>query len=229
MTGYLGSKAASGAFQTIISLMPPHDTYIETHLGSGAVMLRKPPAVKSIGIDLDAEAVARVSLTLQQEKFQGDVELLSRCSHDFLKEYPFTGNELVYADPPYLHDTRTSNKRYRHEYTEDDHLALLDILKSLNCSVILSGYPSPLYDDALSDWNTKEYQSMTRGGVRTEKLWFNYDHDAAYWASFAGNNFTDRQRIKRKAQRWAKNYSALPPGERRAILAALMEAEVDPA
>lgn len=229
MTGYLGSKAASGAFQTIISLMPPHDTYIETHLGSGAVLLRKPPAIKSIGIDLDVDAVSRVTRSIHQEKFQGEVELFSGCSHDFLNEYEFTGNELVYADPPYLHDTRTSNKRYRHEYTEDDHLALLEILKGLNCSVILSGYPSPLYDDALSDWNSKEYQSMTRGGVRTEKLWFNYDHDAAYWASFAGNNFTDRQRIKRKAQRWAKNYRELPPGERRAILAALMETEGDPA
>ncbi|CAI1679267.1 Uncharacterised protein [Serratia liquefaciens] len=38
--GYLGSKAASGAYQAIISQMPPHDTYIETHLGGGAVMLR---------------------------------------------------------------------------------------------------------------------------------------------------------------------------------------------
>jgi hypothetical protein len=32
---YLGSKAASGAYQAIIALMPPHDTYIETHVGSG--------------------------------------------------------------------------------------------------------------------------------------------------------------------------------------------------
>ncbi len=40
--GYLGSKAASGVYQKIIAEMPPHDTYIETHLGGGAVMLRKP-------------------------------------------------------------------------------------------------------------------------------------------------------------------------------------------
>lgn len=39
---YLGSKAASGVYQKIIAEMPPHDTYIETHLGGGAVMLRKP-------------------------------------------------------------------------------------------------------------------------------------------------------------------------------------------
>lgn len=39
---YLGSKAGSGVYQKIIAEMPPHDTYIETHLGGGAVMLRKP-------------------------------------------------------------------------------------------------------------------------------------------------------------------------------------------
>lgn len=41
---YLGSKAASGVYQKIIAEMPPHDTYIETHLGSGAVMFHKPHA-----------------------------------------------------------------------------------------------------------------------------------------------------------------------------------------
>ena len=32
MGGYFGSKATSGLCQPIIALMPPHDTYIETHL-----------------------------------------------------------------------------------------------------------------------------------------------------------------------------------------------------
>jgi len=36
---------------------------------------------------------------------------------------------------------------------------------------------------------------------------------------------TDRQRIKRKAQRWGKNYKALPRTERLAVLAAMMEVE----
>ena len=64
---------------------------------------------------------------------------------------------------------------------------------------------------------------MTRGGPRTEKLWFNFEPNAAHWASYAGTDFTDRQRIKRKAAGWAEKYRALPPGERLAILAALLE------
>ncbi len=53
---YFGSKATSGLCQPIIALMPPHDTYIETHLGGGAIMQRKPPA--SHNIDLDSRALA---------------------------------------------------------------------------------------------------------------------------------------------------------------------------
>ncbi len=53
---YLGSKAASGVYQKIIAEMPPHDTYIETHLGSGAVMFFKPPAKRNYGADLDETA-----------------------------------------------------------------------------------------------------------------------------------------------------------------------------
>ena len=44
----------------------------------------------------------------------------------------------------------------------------------------------------------------------------------AHWASFAGRNFTDRQRIKRKAASWGRRYAAMPPGERLTVLAVAM-------
>lgn len=50
---YLGAKSGSGVYQAIVAQMPPHDTYIETHLGSGAVMRAKPPAARSIGVEID--------------------------------------------------------------------------------------------------------------------------------------------------------------------------------
>ena len=55
--GYFGSKATSGLCQPLIAMMPPHDTYIETHLGGGAIMRRKPAALRNIGIDRDARAL----------------------------------------------------------------------------------------------------------------------------------------------------------------------------
>ena len=58
MGSYFGSKATSGLCQPIIALMSPHDTYIETHLGGGAIMKRKPPALHNIGINLNPRALA---------------------------------------------------------------------------------------------------------------------------------------------------------------------------
>ncbi len=221
---YLGSKAASGAYQAIIAAMPPHDTYIETHLGSGAIMKHKPLAVRSIGIDIDSEAILRFGSMPGVELHQGDAV-------SFLRQFDYktAGRVLIYADPPYLHSTRTSRKRYRFEYNEKDHILLLSVLRDLaaiGVCVLLSGYPSKLYDDLLPDWRTVEFQVMSRGGVRTEKLWLSFKGDSSHWATFAGNNFTDRQRIKRKAQRWAENYRMLPAAERVAVLAALLACEI---
>ncbi len=58
MRCYFGSKATSGLCQAIIALMPPHAPIIETHLGGGAIMKRKPPALNNIGIDLAPRALA---------------------------------------------------------------------------------------------------------------------------------------------------------------------------
>ena len=222
MGNWFGSKATSGLCEPIIALMPPHDTYIETHLGGGAIMKRKPAARDNIGIDLDARALERFQCDYPVEKIHG-------CAHRFLAEYPFTGRELVYSDPPYLLQTRTSGRRYRFDYQERDHVELLKQLGRLPCPVILSGYPSALYDQWLGDWQTLELQVMNQAGVRTEKLWFNFTPERLFWAGYAGRNFTDRQRIKRKADSWARRYRDMPPAERLAVLAGLMAVEAEEA
>ena len=48
--------------------------------------------------------------------------------------------------------------------------------------------------------------------------------DRLHWARYAGRHFTDRQRIKRKADSWGRRYAALPHGERLAVLGAMMAA-----
>ena len=218
MGAYFGSKATSGLCQAIIALMPPHDTYIESHLGGGAIMKRKPPALRNIGIDRNERAL---------EKFQCDypVELVHGCAHRFLAEFAYQGRELVYCDPPYLHSTRSSDRRYRFDYEESDHLELLGLLKTLPCPVILSGYPSGLYDEQLSGWGSVELQVMNQAGVRTEKLWFNFRPDRVHWARYAGRNHTHRQTIKRRADSWARRYARMPPAERLAVLSGLLAVE----
>lgn len=73
-----------------------------------------------------------------------------------------------------------------------------------------------------------ELHRITSDGSRwptNGKMWFNYKVDRVYWATYAGKDFTDRQRIKRKDNRWGENYKNLPKSERLAILASIMEFE----
>ena len=160
---YFGSKGTAGLFQPLIALMPPHSTYIETHLGGGAIMKRKPGALRSIGIDLDRRAL---------DGFRCDypVELVHGCCHRFLEGFGFDGTELVYSDPPYLKGARKSSRRYRHDYDDRDHEALLALLRGLPCAVMVSGYPSALYDGLLSGWRSLSLQVMNQAGVVTETV-----------------------------------------------------------
>lgn len=89
---------------------------------------------------------------------------------------------LHYVDPPYLPDTRSKKSgrgrlkyhAYLHELTEADHLELLATLRGLAGMVVLSGYPSALYDDALPGWRRVETAALADGArERTEVLWLN--------------------------------------------------------
>ena len=184
-------------------------------------MKRKPAALRNIGIDRDARAL---------DAFECDypVEVDSRLRPPVSSpSSTFEGTELLYCDPPYLRRTRTSRRRYRFDYEESDHAALLALLATLPCQVMVSGYRSALYDERLSGWRRVELQVMNQGGVRTECVWFNFTPDRLHWARYAGRNFTDRQRIKRKAQSWARRYQAMPVPERLAVLGAMMATEAE--
>ena len=217
---WFGSKATAGLCQALIAMMPPHSTYIETHLGGGAIMRRKPGALRSIGIDLDERALSGFECGYP-------VELVHGCCHEWLANFEFDGTELVYSDPPYLVSARKSSRRYRHDYEVADHEALLALLKGLPCSVMLSGYPSSLYDGLLADWRSLSLQVANQAGAVTEKVWFNFEPDRVHWASLAGRDFTHRQMVRRKAAGWGRRYAAMPPAERLAVLSAIMAVEAE--
>jgi DNA adenine methylase len=79
---------------------------------------------------------------------------------------------LFFVDPPYVPSTR-SKSGYRCELDEAGHVALLDQLKAVNGMVVLAGYPSDLYDDALKNWQRVERPHHAAGSIRprTEVLW----------------------------------------------------------
>ena len=214
---YPGGKNGAGVYQTIINLMPPHVTYIEPFLGHGAIMRLKRPATFNYGIDKDPY----VKRLWDNEI---DAEILTGDGIEFLRNYKFNGTELVYCDPPYMHETRSSRSLYNYEMADERHLELLDVIKSIPSQVIISGYYSELYARELRSWNTKVYQAMTRGGKMAEEwLWYNYDTpDQLHDYSYVGENFRERERIKKKKDRWVANLENMEPIERNTIIDAIL-------
>ena len=214
---YPGGKGK--CYQRIINLMPAHSTYIESHLGGGAVMRHKKPAKINIGIDQDDRVIER-----WREQSRA-CELVGGDATEFLRTYPFQGDELVYADPPYLRSTRRSaGKLYRHDLEEADHVRLLEVLKGLPCMVMVSGYQSPLYDEALAGWRRVSFMAKTHVELREECVWLNFEaprhlHDGTH----LGSTFRERQSVKRRHQRWIERLDRLPVAERGHLLALIRD------
>lgn len=219
LDNYYGAKNGSGVYQAIINLIPPHETFIDGFLGTGAILKRKAPAKRDIGIDLYKPCIDEFNYTA--------AELHHTDIFDFLAKFDFDNNGriVLYLDPPYVKDTRTSKMKYPHDFTDDDHVRLLNLALSLPIYVIISGYRNDIYKRLINHWWSKDFQAMTRGGVRTETVWCNFVPSDIHYHTYAGKDFTDRQRIQRKANGWAKKFENLPFGERQAILAALLSVE----
>lgn len=81
---------------------------------------------------------------------------------------------LFYVDPPYLGTSRGRLDHYRCELAgEEDHVRLADQLLAVQGMVIISGYPSALYDELYKGWTVLETTNPTNGNGTSaiERLW----------------------------------------------------------
>lgn len=113
------------------------------------------------------------------ERLQG-VLIENRPAIEVMQQHD-TADTLHFVDPPYVFGTRSLRNVvqgcYRHEMTDEQHLELLGVLKNLQGMVVLSGYPSDLYERELADWQVHTTGSRIAAGrgtsVKTEVLWLN--------------------------------------------------------
>lgn len=219
MARYPGAKGAAGVVQKIVSLMPEHMRYFELFLGTGVVLRAKAPALQSIVSDLDLDVIAwhrGRALPRVVYRHADYWEVLSRAG--------LGAGDLVYLDPPYHPDTRSKRRLYRFEMGLMDHERLLARVKTLpiGCAVMISGYRCEVYDEMLDGWHRTDFRAMTRGGVRTESVWTNFTPGVSFHdVKFAGADYRERWRIKKKVRRWVAKIGALPAIERTALLRAL--------
>jgi DNA adenine methylase len=95
---------------------------------------------------------------------------------------------------------------------------LLKIICSLPSRIVISGYPSELYDSELHDWSTLTFTAKAHNGIRTEKVWFNFEppkhlHDPRY----LGNNFRERQTHRRRIDRLQRRIGSLSSQEQHSL------------
>jgi len=109
------------------------------------------------------------------------VMIENRPAIDIIRQHD-APDTLIYVDPPYMHETRCGGAKhgryYECEMSDGDHAELLEVLNSATSMVVLSGYSSEMYTDALTGWlraDTIARISAARGTTnRTESLWLNH-------------------------------------------------------
>lgn len=106
-------------------------------------------------------------------RLQG-VVIEQRPALDIIRKFD-RRDTLFYVDPPYVPGTRGRVRGYRHEMTEHQHIELGELLNQVRGAVILSGYPSELYESLYKSnygWTCIERSALADGARRrTECLW----------------------------------------------------------
>ena len=129
-------------------------------------------ASRVVGWNALPERMAWAALRLK------DAHVENRPALDVIRRHADPGC-LIYADPPYVHSTRSSvvserHRQYAHEMADGEHAELLAALVEHPGPVLLSGYPHPLYDETLVGWSRfAKGARAEKGKVREEVLWVN--------------------------------------------------------
>lgn len=235
---YRGNKGLSGLYQAIINIMPEHDIYIEPFLGQGEIFCRKKPAALNVLNDIDPviihswkqlylPEVVRIvesnyvagSAGIDENDYGGrkrlcDILFMNYPALKVISDYNASKKRvLIYADPPYKMDSRrcSSIDIYNYEMTDNDHKIFLDYASESKHNFIISCYDNSLYQKKLKGWNKFAVKVKVHASTAMETVYYNFRsaialHDYTY----LGKNFSDRQRIKRKVNRWCKKFENLP-------------------
>ncbi|MGF9912796.1 DNA adenine methylase [Paenibacillus ehimensis] len=129
--------------------------------------------IKSCSTSPPAAQWSRIPKKIMQvaERLEG-VQIEQQPALQVIERYE-KPSVLIYADPPYLLDTR-SGRMYKHEMTPGDHETMLKALERHPGPVLLSGYANRMYDEMLRHWRREAKEVMAEGGQpRTEVLWIN--------------------------------------------------------
>lgn len=205
---YPGQKNIPGVIHKIVNEIPKHSYYYELFAGSAAIAKALPSAgtVKHLN-DLNKTVLDQITIPPGHTVIKTSVRALD-IIHNLTTA---TTDTFLFLDPPYLHHTRYNNSLYKFEMSETDHIQLLSAVKLLHCNCMIIHPDCKLYNDALQSWSTVQLKIRYHKKTSIEKLYMNYSVPTALQTyKFIGTDCWDRQRIKRKAQRFLKKGLHIP-------------------
>jgi DNA adenine methylase len=221
LKGYPGNKGANGVYQKLINRVPELTRVIELCAGSAQLSCKmKRPPLHTILVDMDYRVI-----DAWKKQNNKDVTAIHLNAVKFLEKYLAstgkTKTDFFYVDAPYVFSARRSgNKIYRHEMTDQDHIDLLKLLRTVKCNCMISNYNNPIYNRMLKKWHRYEFKVMTHQGPATEVIWMNYPTpEVLHDYSFVGADCWKRQGVTRKIIRLSNKLRALSALERNAIIA----------
>jgi DNA adenine methylase len=220
---YNGGKAGAGTYQNIINHVPACDVFIDAMCGNLGVSSHLTLPATTVLNDIDAKVCADIAQLI------GGIKGVTVTNEDYTdKIFLFDGfarrkeaiRVFFFFDPPYLKDTRKSQKDlYRHEWTLQDHHHFLNHIITMHSLVMVTHYPCVLYDIALTGWYHFDFESNTRSGLATERIYMNYPPPTVLQDyRYIGRDYIHRQQIKRKQTRWIEKLQQMPALERNALI-----------
>ncbi len=234
---FTGSKGGSGVKEFIINHIPQCEIFYEGFAGKAIIsetLLNCGANIKRIVCtEVNPKTYFDLSKKLKHPKvitWLGDfIKMINRETELGLNSKIFyKETDCFYFDPPYRMDSRSHKREYYGDFDWDDNahksfFKLVEMLNNAGSKILISHYPDPIYDEQFKEWNKEDFRTRTR--TVTERLYWNFDLNAHSLATteFLGNDFTDRQRIKRKVERMTAKINSLPRHERQAIVESLLK------
>jgi DNA adenine methylase len=109
------------------------------------------------------------------------VQIICQSAFDAIPRFDHPEG-LIYCDPPYVHSTREENSRlvYHNEMSDEEHRELTRLLRTCQAKIVVSGYPSPLYEELYAGWRLVSFDIANHAaggkekGRETECIWMSF-------------------------------------------------------
>lgn len=218
MENYTGQKKINGVYQAIINEIPICSDFYEIFCGSAQlskILLSICPDINFHINDIDPAVIDKYGFTSAICTNQHYLDLLSSIDQ---KDYDSC---VIFIDPPYQHCSRVGNEKlYKFEMSDHDHIVLYNYVISSPLKFIIIHPKDCIYDNLLSlGWRYKEVKIRYNKKTSIERIYCNYEvPERLLTYRFLGDNFTQRQRILRKCNRFSQKLLLLPVLERNAVI-----------